>query len=406
MYSLYRGVTWLGERILARRFPERFSWKESPSVDLWMHAASMGEALVASAILRVLKESQPDLRVLLTLQTPTGLRRAQETLGDLKRICFRMAPWDGPRVISQVLARTHPRVLALVETELWPNLIREALRCGVRVLIVNGRLSARAFSRYRLLKPLFKPLLQGMSFIGTISEEDRERFLALGASPEKVSVMGNAKHDLLFERIWNLEVTEPVHKLGLSPGERVVIFGSVRGGEEKVVRELVESLKDFSDVRFVVVPRHPERARDFYQALAPLGLSTAFYRGASGLKGFRVIIVDEVGPLLSLYALAEVAVVGGSFVPKGGQNPIEPAVLAKPVLFGPYMDNFRPEVRVLLAKGGAFQSKNPEIAKEKLRAWLLDPELARKTGQKARQAALSLRGASRRYAEVLKTALQ
>ena len=174
MYSFYRLGTLLLERILARPFPERFRRPDSLSpVDLWMHAASVGEAQVAGAILRALKAKSPEISIFLTLQTPTGLRRAQSLLGDLSGVRVELAPWDGPRTVADFLRRLRPKVLALIETELWPNLLKEAYARGTRVLILNGRISEKAFPRYRMLKPLWAPLLREVSFIGTISPEDR-----------------------------------------------------------------------------------------------------------------------------------------------------------------------------------------------------------------------------------------
>lgn len=367
-----------------------------------MHAASVGEAQVAGAILRALKAKSPEISIFLTLQTPTGLRRAQSLLGDLSGVRVELAPWDGPRTVAAFLRRLRPKVLALIETELWPNLLKEAYARGTIVLILNGRISEKAFPRYRMLKPLWAPLLREVSFIGTISPEDRERFVALGALPQRVEVFGNAKHDLLFERARSLNPSDLRERLALAPGERLVVFGSVRGGEERAVRRMISILRDLPGLRFLVVPRHPERAERFYRALAPLGLSVSFFRGTGRLSGFRIVIVDEVGSLFGLYALAEAAVIGGSFVKKGGQNPVEPAVLGKPVLFGPNMENFRPEAEVLLKGQGAYQAKDPTEAATVLRSWLLEPKKALSVGQKALASAEGLRGASSRYAEVLK----
>lgn len=367
-----------------------------------MHAASVGEVQVAGAILKALKAKHPDIPIFLSLQTQTGLKRAKSLLGNMSGMRIELAPWDGPRTVAAFLEVLRPKVLVLIETELWPNLLEEAFARGTKVLILNGRISEKAFRRYRLIKPLLAPLLKGVNFIGTISSEDQERFLALGAPPQRVEVFGNAKHDLLFERAKSLDPSDLRERLGLVPGEKLVVFGSVRGGEEKIVRQMISALKDLPDIRFVVVPRHPERAESFFKTLAPLGLSISFFRGANGLSGFRIVIVDEVGPLFGLYALSEVAVIGGSFVGKGGQNPVEPAVFGKPILFGPHMENFRPEARALLQGQGAHQAKDPAEATTVLRSWLLEPTKASEIGRKALLSAEKLRGASRRYAEILR----
>jgi len=403
VYRLYRFLSSGLERLLVWKFPERFGDPPGFSVDLWMHAASVGEAQVAAAILKELKKKRPEVSVLLTLQTPTGLKRAEELLAE-EEVSFWLAPWDGPQIIKAFLENLKPRVLALIETELWPNLLQEALRRGIRVVILNGRLSPKAFPRYRLLRPLLAPLLKEVAFLGAISSEDRQRFVQLGVPEERTAVEGNAKHDLLFKRAQQLcyqELQALVQRLGLEPQEKVVVLGSFRGGEEKVALEILKALKDFPQTKFIVVPRHPEKAPQFYRVLAPLGLPVAFFRKAVGLQGFRVVIVDEVGPLFKLYALSEMAVIGGSFVPRGGQNPIEPAVLGKPVVFGAHMENFPLESKILLDSGGAYQVSSPGEAALVLRKWLLSPAEASHTGLKAFQAARKLRGAAKRYAEVL-----
>ncbi len=404
MYPLYRAATWISEKVLSRRFPERFEEPEAKEVSLWMHAASVGEALVASAILKELKLKLPDVPVLLTLQTKTGLERALSLLKGQKNLKVALSPWDGPSTLRKWFETLRPRVFALIETELWPNFVMEAKKSGAAVVLLNGRISKKSFSRYRMVKPLFARVLAEFSLIATISEEDAERFKALGAPEEKTFVVGNAKHDMLFERLFDLEVEEPVRRLGLGLEEIVIVFGSVRGGEEKFVRDVIEGLLKEERLKFVVCPRHPERARSFYEAVSSLGIPVAFY-GAEGLSGFKAVVVDQVGPLLSLYALCFAAVVGGGFVPKGGQNPMEPAVLSKPVVFGPHMENFAPEVKALTKAGGGVCVRDASEAVKVLKGWLKNPEEARSVGRRARLAANSLRGASKRYAELLRRLL-
>ncbi len=401
MYRVYRWASGLAEKLLARRYPERFFPSGVTPADLWMHAASVGESRVAAAILKGLMEARPGIKIFLTLQTATGLREARKLLEGIPGVTSELAPWDGPRAVRAFFKTLRPRVLALVETELWPNLLAEALARDVPVVIVNGRLSDRAFSRYRLLKGVFRPLLKQVAFLGAISERDRERFVELGVPPERATVLGNAKHDLAFQRAEVLDPGPLEGRLGLQPGERLLVFGSMREGEETLVAELVAGLSGEPRTRFVVVPRHPERAPGFFRTLAPLGWPVAFFRGAQGLAGFRVVIVDEVGPLFGLYALASIALIGGSFRNKGGQNPIEPAVFGKPILFGPHMENFRLEAETLLAGGGAVQVTSSSEALEILRTWLRNPKSAQQVGKKALEAARRLRGASLRYAEAL-----
>ncbi|QJA06631.1 3-deoxy-D-manno-octulosonic acid transferase [Thermosulfurimonas marina] len=391
MYRAYRLASFLAERLLRPFFPGRFRPPEAGPVDLWMHAASVGELRVAEALLAALASRGASPRVALTLQTESARRLAQRR--NLPAQVF-SAPWDGPRTVVRTLEILRPRVLVLLETELWPNLLAEALRREIPVCVVNGRLSDRSFPRYLALRRLFRPLLERLTFVGAISPLDRERFLALGAPPERVEVVGNAKYDLLVAEKERVDLEGLSARLRLREGEKVVVFGSMRGGEESLVREVVRQLAAREEVRFVVAPRHLERVSSFKKALEDLGLSLEFF---SRHRPARIVLVDEIGPLFGLYGLATAAVVGGSFVPKGGQNPVEPAVWGVPTLFGPHMENFREEVRRLSGAGVRMVQTSAE-ALSLLRQWL-DEEGTRREAREALQKSLSaLLGASERYA--------
>lgn len=365
-------------------------------VDLWVHASSVGEATVAAAILTKFRKLQPQARILLTLFTETGLTKAQELLKETD-VRTSLAPYDLPAFVTRALEKARPRVLALVETELWPNLISLAREKGIRVVLLNGRLSARSFPRYRLLRGLFRPLLQGLSGLAVIGPREAERFQALGAPPERLQILGNAKHDLVWQRARSWDATPLRRHLRLGE-ERVLVFGSVRTGEEDPVVQVIKALWPRDDLRFVVVPRHLHHLDRWERTLAEAGLPWERWTTLKqGMKG-RLLLVDAIGPLFGLYSLAYAAFVGGSLVPKGGQNPMEPAAFGVPVLFGPYMENFENEKRALLQTGGGLVARGARELTLLLEELLNRKELYRQAAQGASKALEGLIGAAQKQA--------
>ncbi len=362
MNGLLYGLYHLGGKLLEPIFqkkglpPERQGKLPGP-VDLWLHASSVGEATVAVAILEEFLKIRPKTSVLLTLFTPTGVKRAQELIGE--RVKVALAPYDLPEFINQALASTSPTVMALIETEIWPNLIVYAHEKGAKVLLLNGRLSAKSFPRYRLIKPLLKGLFGLFSGLAVIGPPEAKRFEALGAPPEKMQIFGNAKHDLLKKRAHSLDSKVLRRRLDLDH-EEIVVFGSVRQGEEETIAHTIKGLWSRKNLVFIVVPRHLRRLTTLERSLDKKGLSFARWSRLNGKRDQRIVLVDEIGPLFGLYSLAKVAFVGGSLVPKGGQNPMEPAAFGVPVLFGPHMENFENEAQVLRKNGGGFLVQNTQ----------------------------------------------
>ncbi len=330
--------------------PERKGKLPGP-VDLWLHASSVGEATVAAAILEEFLKIRPKTSVLLTLFTPTGAKKARELIKD--RVKIALAPYDLPGFIDQALTCTSPKVMALIETEIWPNLIVYSHQKGAKVLLLNGRLSPKSFPRYRLVKPLLRGLFLLFSGLAVIGPSEAKRFEALGAPLEKIQIFGNAKHDLLKKRAESLDPEIFRKRLRIGQ-EEIIVFGSVRHGEEKAIVRSIKGLWPRKNLVFIVVPRHLKRLITLERSLNKEGLSFIRWSRLKGRREQRIVVVDEIGPLFGLYSLAKVAFVGGSLVPKGGQNPMEPAAFGVPVLFGPHMENFENEARGLKKRGGGF----------------------------------------------------
>ncbi len=372
-----------------------------PQADIWLHAASVGEAQIAAAIIKAFLKRRPQTKILLTLQTYTGLAKAKELLSS-KEIAVELAPFDLPSFARKAFAKTRPKVFALIETELWPNLILEAFKQQVPVLTLNGRLSERAYRRYRLLLGLWRKILGNFWALGVIGPLEAKRFEALGAPRDRLYILGNAKYDLLYER--KKAFSDAKHLKKFFP-QRLLTFGSLRGGEEKeVVKAVFLLYKKFSEeICFVLAPRHLKNLKKLAQKLQERKIPYTLW---SRLPQERapVVLLDTIGPLLEIYAFSYASFVGGSLIPKGGQNPFEPALFERPLLFGPFMMNFPYEAEALRKRCGNIIVKNGEEIFEKFSYWLEKPLEAQKTGQLAYQVLKEFLGASQKYALLLEKA--
>ena len=298
-----------------------------------------------------------------------------------------------------------PRLLALVETELWPNLLAAATRRGVPAVLVGGRLEERSFRRYERARPLFGPLLAGLELLVMRSEEDAERARSLGARPERVHVAGHLKFDEAARLARSGDELPWAAAAGLHEG-RWLVGGSTAEGEESLLLEaFARLLAEAPQLRLALAPRKPER----WEAVAALVRQRGFEllrrteldaRESRPVGAGGVLLVDSVGELARLYRHAEIAVVGGTLVPRGGQNPLEAAAAGRPVLFGPHGFHFRDVEAALLACGGA-QRIQPDRLTEEIAALLADADRRRALGEAARRAVLAGEGAARRTVDLL-----
>ncbi len=374
------------------RLFERLGFYESrKDAPIWIQAVSVGEVRIALRLATVLKAR--GLPVALTSTTATGLDLAvKEGAPDLVPQAF---PVDIPGCAKRAVKRLSPRALVLVETEIWPTLFREARASGVPVFIVNARLSDRSFRRTQKFKTLYEKALTDV-FIAAQSEEHAARFRILGAGSERIVVLGNLKYDLRppedFER-----VRETLAR-GL-PEAPLWVAGSVREGEEALVLEAHAAVRAaVPGARLILAPRHLNRAPLCLEQCQKLGLRGVERTSGAG-PDWDVLILDTVGELWSAYALGTAAFVGGSLVPLGGQNVLEPAFLGKPVLFGPHTENFREDAERLLAGSGAVRVGTPGELAERVAEFLTEPASADLCGNKALLAVEAHRGAVDRTAK-------
>jgi len=357
-----------------------------PAPCCWIHAVSVGEASAAVPLVEAIARRWPQLSIVMTTVTPTGARIVTERVGRL--VTHRYFPVDLPGPVRRALDAVRPRFFIGLETELWPNFFRALASRGIPVMIVNGRISDRSFRRYRLVRGLMTRMLSRVTVFGMQSEEDARRIIALGALPERVVVTGTLKADLPAQPGGR----DPIWERALGDTRLVLIAGSTHPGEETAVLDAYQRLRArFPNVRLVLAPRHPSRADEVERLVRELGLPAVRRSALSGpADGQAVIILDTIGELADLYEIADVVFVGGSLVPTGGHNMLEPAQRRKPVLFGPHTGNFRESAELLLAAGGAVVVKDAlDLAREAER--LLEDGPARCAMGEAAFAAVSTR---------------
>lgn len=346
------------------RFSERLgSWGTIPGTPWWFHGASVGEVQGLSPILCLLKQEKPAEKVLLTCTSPTGLERGS-SLADFTRLI----PIDAPFLVRRALRAVTAKQFVIAETELWPELMRQALMQRVPISIVNGRISDYTEGWYSRLEALFWPLVSQCRLICVPDEQQRERFVALGAPPERVHVTGHTKYDVAptFAAQDARERRRTSLFSGLSSSSRILVLGSVRPDEERWwLDACAEAWSAGHDLRLVVVPRHQEKFSIFASRLK--GRSIDFVKrselGAGEPARGRVLLVDAMGELEGCYAAADLAFVGATLVDVGGHNPLEPAMYGVPVVVGPHIAVIRGIVEELRSSRGIIEvSTAPEIS--------------------------------------------
>ncbi len=370
-------------RHLAQRFG-RLGDGLPPEPRCWVHAVSVGESAVAVPLVEGIRRRWPELGIVVSTITPTGARIVADRLATAA--VHRYFPIDLPGPVRRAIDAARPRFFIAIETELWPNFLRALARRRVPAMIANGRISDRSFRRYRRVRWLMRRVLADVSVFAMQSEEDARRIVALGAPLERVVVTGNLKGDLVPEK--GETAAQWRRRLGLGAHERLWIAGSTHRGEEAVVLDaFLGARARWPDLILLLAPRHPERAGEVEELVRSRGLGPARRsRPPRERAPGAVLILDTVGELAELYSLAEVVFVGGSLVPVGGHNVLEPAMRGKPVLFGPHTSNFREGAELLQRSGGGLVVKDGLELGRELARLLEDGDLARRMGEAGRSA--------------------
>jgi 3-deoxy-D-manno-octulosonic-acid transferase len=388
---LWRG---LRDRGYWRNFGERFGFGPPAAPHgVWIHAVSVGEVQACAPLVGVLRQRYPDLPLTVTALTPTGAARARALFGNAAQV--RYVPFDLPGAVRRFFARVQPRLAVIVETELWPNLYRECGRRRVPLVLASARLSARSVGRYRRLGALFRDTLSQAAVVAAQGVVDAERFRALGAHPASTHVTGNLKFDF--------ELPAQTVERGARLREQYArarplwVAGSTHGGgEEQALLEAQRRVRALHpDALLVLAPRHPQRFAEVAALLHQAGVS--FVRRSQGAAAAaqtcEVLLLDSLGELLDFYAAADVAFVGGSLVPVGGHNLLEPAALGVPILTGPYNSNSEEIARLLIAHGAAEVVRDAAELGARVGALLASPEARVRIGAQGRASVESHRGA-------------
>jgi 3-deoxy-D-manno-octulosonic-acid transferase len=396
---VFAAVLWRGlrDRGYWQAPGERFGWgRAGAHGSIWLHAVSLGEVSAAAPLVRALRARYPQHPMVLTTATPTGRERGRALFGDT--VDVRFLPYDMPGAVARFLDRIRPRLGIIMETELWPNLFSECERRGVPLLLASARLSARSVARYRRFGSLARGIFSATTLIAAQTREDAERFIAIGAGIAATRVVGNIKFDLEIGAGASSEGRQLRNSLG---GTRPIwIAGSTHAGEEEQVLAAHEKLP--ADALLLLVPRHPDRFESVGELLNQRRVK--FVRRSARLApdaATRVLLVDTVGELATLYAAADAAFVGGSLVPIGGHNLLEPAALGLPVLTGPSHANGEEIARLLLAEGAALEVRDARELAAALSGLLADPQERRRMGDIGRRIVESNRGSVARLLELI-----
>lgn len=370
---------------------------------VWIHAVSVGEVISLQHLVRELKRRHPEWDIVFSTLTHTGIKVAREKLVDADRIFF--VPLDFRRVIRRVFRAVRPGALVLAESEFWPNLVGEAADRGLKVLLVNGRISEHTFKVYEDIRPIARRILGNVDRFLVQTDEDRERLDRLGIDPGKIEVAGNLKSEVRLPAFSDGELADLERSLGLRGGEKVVVAGSTRKGEEeRLLKAFAEARKERPGLRFVVAPRHIERAGEIERAASGTGFTVVRRTQARPDDPWDVLVLDTIGELARVYALSDAAFVGGSLVDWGGHNILEPAYYGKPVFFGPHMQNF---ARLADSFGRAGAARIVRTDADLLDMFLLkDEEGLRGMGAAARAHLASLGGATEKTIRAIEDAMR
>ena len=373
---------------------------------LWVHAVSVGETLAAVPVVKELKERRPELRIYFSTVTETGQKVAMDNLGGMVRVFF--FPFDFSGAVGRVLRRLRPDAFVVVETEIWPNLIKALNDRGIPALMVNGRISQRSFRGYKKARFFMSRVLRLMTHMNMQTAQDAERITGLGASPGSVSVAGNVKFDQACRpaKERNL-ITKSA--LGIKEDALVMVAGSTHKGEEEgVILAYRRVLEGFPSAVLVLAPRHPERLGEVESLLKREGLSYTLRsaQDETPMPGPSVILVDTMGELADIYRVGDINFVGGSWASVGGHNILEPVAFGRPVFFGPNMHNFEEISRLLKQSGVGIEVKDGvELAREAVR--LLDePERMETLARAAKETLIKNRGALDKNVELIERYLR
>jgi len=360
---------------------------------IWVHAVSVGEVKAVSPLVKKILKEYPLRTILVTTTTVTGAEIAYLEFGD--QVSHLYFPIDLPSVLARFASRVNPKVLILVETELWPNLLK---LCGdekIPTVIINGRMSPNSYRNYRKAKAITTPAFESLSMVLAQTEEYARWYEKLGVKQTSISVVGNLKFDLVVGEQTTFQAIKLRERLGLV-SKKIMCFGSFREGEERFIIESMLQLRTaFPELIFILAPRHPDRIPVISKLVRSSGFSVSYQTTVKPAEKFEVLLVDTLGHLLSFYAISDVAFVGGSILPRGGQNVLEPIALGVPVITGTSTFNFSDICDKLLTNNALVKVSNPSELIKSAGSLLANHELALRQSIRATQVMESHQGATK-----------
>lgn len=407
LYHLYRSLSRGRKPAFAERFGlisphDLKSLQERPVI--WLHAVSVGESIAARPLLKALKLRYPNHAIVLSNTTETG--RGIASGFPEKDLCIYF-PFDFLPSVRLVLNRIRPQLVVIMETEIWPNFNREAAARNIPVILANGRISDRSFGRYLKFSWFFRHPLQDFSRLCMQTEADRERIIAIGAPPERTVVSGNLKYDIPFQTVEKDEKRALRQRYAIPDDLLVIVAASTHPGEEEQLLSAYRKLlQTVPDLFLLLVPRHPERAAEVALLLQQAGLphkrrTELPETGTQEFNSGGVLLVDLVGEMMNMYALSDLAFVGGSLVATGGHNLLEPASRGIPCIFGPHMTNFREIARLVLHYGAGIQVKTVEDLVEVCSTMIKSGEMRKVLGNNGLKLMRDNGGATNKHMEII-----
>ena len=383
-------------------------WKNHGRIlRIWVHGASVGEVKLAGLLIKELAAILPEADFVLSTMTEQGMEIARKQEDDKVHCIY--APLDLIGIVDRVVRKIQPTVYICLETELWPALLLQVKKSGHKLIILNGRIGEGSFKRYQLAKGLMKKILACFSMISVIRQSDGNRFISLGAEPEKIRVLGNAKYDQDIGSLATKSKEQYRHWLNIHTDQPLLVAGSTHTGEEEMLLKVFLDLKKatgMQDLVWVVAPRHMQRLPEVE---AMLRRHQVPFERLSDLKNAErkteTILVDSMGHLAGIYSVASYVFSGGSLVERGGHNVMEAALFGKPVFYGPSMKDFSDAAELLESVGGGFPVKGADDLTESILYFMNHPQEYETAGRRAREIASTQQGSARKQAELVKEVL-
>ena len=390
-----------------KRWGQRFGFftpSESSKETMWLHAVSVGETLAAVPLVKALQEKYPERRLLITCMTPTGSERITAAFGD--SVDHSYAPYDTPDAVARFLQRVQPKMLIIMETELWPNTVAACYKRQIPVILANGRLSEKSARGYARVSKLSGPMVAQLTAVAAQHGDDGGRFTALGLPAEKLHITGNIKFDLEL----NAQIRQTAEALrqqwGGAHQRPILLAASTHRGEDEIILQAFNLIKQsVNNALLVLVPRHPERFNQVGDLCLDAGYSLARRSNNDSTDNADILLGDTMGELMTFFGACDIAFIGGSLVANGGHNMIEPAAWGKPTLSGLSVFNFAEVSRLLAEAGGLSLVEDAAVLAETVIELIQNPQQARQMGQSAQQVAEANRGALERLLTVIDSSL-